>query len=203
MRMNSYLTSGASISSGSGTTRAQLFRVGAVGDDHEFAIDEAIGPGRIGRAGQRHREGAFAGLRCSFMVIVLSVVRISSGSSGPCVIAASSRCTTASPSTFLARSRTSGWRSVRTASLRPARQCSRHGVPREFVILGMALVACAPIDQMDDVEGVAIGRRVAQQLRLLAVAQLVPAASRGAWRARGAACCISLNWSVLARVRLE
>ena len=58
MRMNSNFTSGSSTCSGSGHERAQLRRIGAVGDDQEFAIDEAIGTDRIGRAGQRHRKGA-------------------------------------------------------------------------------------------------------------------------------------------------
>ena len=33
---------------------AQLLGIGAVGDDEEFAIDEAIGTDRLGRTGQRH-----------------------------------------------------------------------------------------------------------------------------------------------------
>src|SRR5713101_4651154 len=51
--------------------RAELLRVGAVGDDEILAVDEAVGPRRIGRARQRHGKGAFsdfmlfhAALRC-------------------------------------------------------------------------------------------------------------------------------------------
>ncbi len=36
---------------------AQRLRVGAVADDEVLAVDEAVGPGREGRAGQRHGEG--------------------------------------------------------------------------------------------------------------------------------------------------
>ena len=60
MRMNSYLTSGASNSSGSGTTARSFSGIGAVGDDQEFAIEEAIRSRRIGRAGQRHRKRVFS-----------------------------------------------------------------------------------------------------------------------------------------------
>lgn len=43
-----------------GHHRAQPGRVGAIGDDEKFAVDEAVGAGRIGRAGQRHGEGSLA-----------------------------------------------------------------------------------------------------------------------------------------------
>ena len=39
---------------------AQLGRVGAVRDDEEFAVDEAVWAGRVGGARKRHREGGFA-----------------------------------------------------------------------------------------------------------------------------------------------
>ncbi len=40
-----------------GEDLSQSLAVGAVGNDHVFPIDKAIGTGRIGRAGERHREG--------------------------------------------------------------------------------------------------------------------------------------------------
>jgi len=36
---------------------AQRVDIGAVGDDEELAVDEAVGAARIGRPRQRHREG--------------------------------------------------------------------------------------------------------------------------------------------------
>jgi hypothetical protein len=38
--------------------RAQLLEVGPIGDDHIFALPEAIGSRRIGGAGERHGKGA-------------------------------------------------------------------------------------------------------------------------------------------------
>ena len=52
-----------------GHHRAQLRRIGAIGDDQVFAVDEPVRSGRIGRAGQRHREGALQHLfllHCGF-----------------------------------------------------------------------------------------------------------------------------------------
>ena len=50
MRMNSYLTSGSSISSGSGTSSRSFSRVGAVGDDQKLAVDRS-GRGRADKPG--------------------------------------------------------------------------------------------------------------------------------------------------------
>jgi hypothetical protein len=47
---------------------AQRLRVGAVADDEVLAVDEAVGPGREGRAGQRHGEGGLPhglGIHCA------------------------------------------------------------------------------------------------------------------------------------------
>jgi hypothetical protein len=41
-----------------GHHRAELGGIGAISDDQVFAVDEPVRSGRIGRAGQRHREGA-------------------------------------------------------------------------------------------------------------------------------------------------
>jgi hypothetical protein len=54
--MNSNLTSGCVNSSSAGS--AQRVRVGAIGDDEEFPVDETVRSGRKRRTGQRHRVGA-------------------------------------------------------------------------------------------------------------------------------------------------
>jgi len=50
--------------------RAQFVRVRSIGDDHEFAVDETVRAGRIGRACQRHGEGARLDL-CFLHVVLL------------------------------------------------------------------------------------------------------------------------------------
>ena len=79
--MNSYLTSVRVVElERLRNDRAQLLRIGAIGDDQVFAVDEAIGSRRIGRTGQRHRKRplatSFSCIRSSPVIGMTRLVRL-------------------------------------------------------------------------------------------------------------------------------
>jgi hypothetical protein len=76
-----------------------------------------------------------------------------------------------------------------------------HRQARKLVVLRVAFVVLRPIDQMDDVVDFVAGGGV-QHFHVVVLAQILGSfASRPATARR--ICCMRLNWSVLARVRLE